>query len=338
MAVDQVQPASPISRPTHEEPPPQPSPVRPQTPQRAGPSRASKRKQKEPEIQPQAKRVKNWWDDGEKITIDGQEYTIVRAEKVPGQRKITKTMTADEKLEVAKQNQQIRDGAIAIAERQGVKIQLRGKFSILGIQDGGYYDDQNPVHRIQVVNTATEPVIQVPVEPAEPDPNSIIHPLTEHPPTQTSFETDPSIMPLTEHPPVPEPVYPSGPPRPVTTQEPVPSTSLELPPLPQPIVPKPVTRLVVKIQGIINSLTLYETDEQLRQNFMIKDPSKIKVSYQPPDEEIYINIADYNNIWPTINFKLRKIDERGRTDVYYYLVQNMKKHGWTPTFDPFKYH
>ncbi|CAG4986838.1 unnamed protein product [Parnassius apollo] len=157
-----------------------------------------------------------WYSDGENLVIDKEQVMYVRAEKIPGQKKITSSMSDDEKLAVAEENERIRQAAVKLAEMETLKkIYLTGKFLNLGIPEQGYYDKNNPKHREAI---------------------------TEKPPT---------------------PVV-----------------------LPTPIYSKYITTLIIICQNIDNIMYLYETDQQLRDNFKIKTPSYIKVEKQPKDHTI----------------------------------------------------
>lgn len=133
----------------------------------AGPSRSRKRPTEE--TGSEAKRQKKWYDDAEVVTLDGQPVTVVRAEKIPGQKKITSTMSNEEKLRTARENENIRLAAVQLAEQEsGKKIMLAGKFLNLGIPEGGYYIKSNENHRQSILNTATTP--KPPAQAAAPRP------------------------------------------------------------------------------------------------------------------------------------------------------------------------
>lgn len=81
---------------------------------------------------------------------------MVRAEKIAGQRRINSRHNNEEKLQIAKLNEEIRQKAVKEAEAKLKKrILLIGKFLNLGIPEGGYYDENNEQHRKAITETAT---------------------------------------------------------------------------------------------------------------------------------------------------------------------------------------
>ncbi|CAG4980508.1 unnamed protein product [Parnassius apollo] len=150
-----------------------------------------------------------WYSDRENLVIDKEQVMYVRAEKIPGQKKITSSMSDDEKLAVAEENERIREAAVKLAEMETLKkIYLTGKFLNLGIPEQGYYDKNNSKHREAIINTAKK-------------------------------------APELEKPPIPVV-------------------------LPTPVYPKYITTLIIRCENIDNVMYLYETDQQLRDNFKIK--------------------------------------------------------------------
>lgn len=102
---------------------------------------------------------------------DGVERLIVRAEKIPGQKKITANMTDEKKLSTAAQNEDLRRAEVWKAEKEsGKRIMLIGKFLNLGIPDGGHYDSENRDHRELIVNVGKPPGAKQPPKPKEQPP------------------------------------------------------------------------------------------------------------------------------------------------------------------------
>lgn len=115
-----------------------------------------------------------WYDEGEMMEMDGKPVWTVRAEKVPGQRRITSYMTAAEKLAYAEENEQIRRREVKKAEEtMKNKILLMGKFLNLGIPTGGYYNKDNEKHREDIMNIGGAPIARAPIpKPAETRPTA----------------------------------------------------------------------------------------------------------------------------------------------------------------------
>lgn len=106
---------------------------------------------------PAPKQGKFWYNEVQEThESGGNTYYVIRAEKVPGQKKITNKMSNDEKLAVAEENEIIRQAALSKAIHEtGKRFMLTGKFLNLGIPAGGHYDHNNEEHRKAVLDTAT---------------------------------------------------------------------------------------------------------------------------------------------------------------------------------------
>lgn len=276
---------SPPRQPSPPQNVPQPEPPR-QEPQ-PGPSRQGKRKQtEEPAKNPaQTKKPKTWYNDNpETIEIDGNEVLVIRAEKIPGQRKITTKMTNEEKLHIAETNEHTRQAAVAQAEKEtGKRIMLTGKFLNLGIPDGGYYQSDREDHKQAILKTATP-------KPTAAQPTN----------TQTQIEQPSTSIENTII--IPEAPQIEKPPETIKTK-------------------KNVTTLNIVCEGTRVIIYLYEDEQQLRDQFKRKSKFTIQVKQQPDEELITISVKNgRSNLWPTINFKLRHLTQEERGEIYYLVL------------------
>lgn len=135
----------PVQTPTIEEP------VNPVVPQTVVPQ---KRKQTDDVTRPD-KKTKQWYDDGEQTTDEnGRPVTFIRADKVPGQKRIYGKMSEDQKLAIAKENNEIRKAAQQKLEQEGIYVRFTGTNRPLGItRSGNYYD--TPAERLEVVTVGS---------------------------------------------------------------------------------------------------------------------------------------------------------------------------------------
>uniref|UniRef100_A0A2A4J3C3 Phospholipase A2-like domain-containing protein n=1 Tax=Heliothis virescens TaxID=7102 RepID=A0A2A4J3C3_HELVI len=291
-AVDVV-PATPMQQSPEQpwiQPPEQPqSPKQPQQPK----PRPGKRKQTEDtQKDVQSKKTKTWYTgEHEIITMQNQEYLVIRAEKIPGQKKITKTMTDEEKLDTALKNEELRQAAVQIAEKEtGKRIMLTGKFLNLGIPEGGYYIPSHEAHRKAILDTATTPK---PV-PAKPPSNQMERPIQQTTPAtpSTTIQTPTQI----EEPP----------PETVTVQT------------------KELTQLVIQYEGTRTTMWLYENEQQLRDQFKTNVPNKVKVQKQPEQNYISFGIKP-DQLWPTLVFKLRELTQEERGEIYHMILKTVQQ-------------
>lgn len=288
-------PTTPITQPQAPEPEqhhevehhePQPQATTHNEPQ-PGPSRQGKRKEiDQPQKSGPKKKTKTWYNDNpEQITIDGKDVLVIRAEKIPGQKRINEKMTDEEKLETAANNEKIRAAAVAQAEKEiGKKIMLTGKFLNLGIPEGGYYHSDKPEHKNAILKTATKKPTTT--QAKETTTTQIEKPATGVSNVQSNTEDE-------------------GP-------------QIEQPPVTVQVTSRNLTTLTIVCEGTKTIIYLYEDEQQLKDQFKSATPNTLKVTKQPTEEKININVVGgRSNLWPTITFKLRELTQNERSEIYY---------------------
>lgn len=148
-----------INAPTQIEQPPRQIEQQPQP----GTSGAStKRKLTEDPANVPKKRSKYWFEEGDR-SVPGVIY--IRVEKVPGQKRLQSTMTADEKLNIAVENQDIRNRDLDKANKMmnpiGMTVMLNGKNLNLGItnQKGTFEFTEEQVKAVRNYGRPEQPNI-----------------------------------------------------------------------------------------------------------------------------------------------------------------------------------
>lgn len=113
----------------------------------------NKRKQPEDHEEiPQQPPKKAWHDEGDLDTApDGTQFRWIKADKVPGQKRLRGMMSDDEKLLIALENERTRQYEQQNLRQHGIIIKYTGKNTPMGIPGQGYYDYTNPKHKLAVI-------------------------------------------------------------------------------------------------------------------------------------------------------------------------------------------
>lgn len=229
----------------------------------------------------------------------------VRAEKIPGQKKISTSMTSEQKLEIARQNEETRRKAIEEASRKGVRVHLTGKFLNLGIPEGGYYDDKDEVHRKQIIDTATKPPPKEAPKAKEAPKEA---PKAKEKPKEAPKAKETHEEPVIERPPTHRATLVPG-----TTP---PQVELSGPAV-TPIAPTPpLTELRVYYKGVNMTLILYTDLSQLMARGLNKTEYTIQLRHYLADPVIEIKAANEAELWGKILSIMGDLSHEEHNDIY----------------------
>lgn len=299
MAIDETppRPSTPRPRPT-----PAPEPTQIEQPHdvheetitpapEPGPSRGAKRKQQQ-DTGPR-KKVKTWYETTDKTIENGITTLHIRAEKIPGQQRITATMSDVEKVDVAIYNQRLRDTEVSKAEQtlENTKIQLTGKFLNLGIVENGRFNILNEDHVRAIMNTGVPKTTTTTTEPTTIDSNKE-DTTTRKGTTKFIVTKDPNEI---------------G--KPTTTVTETPTETV-------PTEEVHHVWLMVSYAGYHFRVILYDSDAIGTQGDWIAE-HKIKVHRIPGfEEDIQIYASNETKLWWEITHKLHDLTEEEQKQIY----------------------
>lgn len=82
-----------------------------------------------------------WYEEGDDTYEDGKLVRYIRIEKVPGQNRIYGRMAEEEKLRIARNNNEMRKYAQQELLKKGLHIEFKGTNKVYGVSKSGRYDE-----------------------------------------------------------------------------------------------------------------------------------------------------------------------------------------------------
>lgn len=249
----------------------------------------------------QPKKVKEsqkWYEIGDEDEDFHGKYRWVRVEKCPGQRRIQAYMSDDEKLEIARKNQEIRTRKQQELAAQGIRIKYHGKHILLGVPDNGEFDEKNYKSLIAVLMAGTtrksDRVLAYENEIAK-----------------GYFRTDDPLVGFTR--PHVDDFTPPTKETAEQTKKKIQEETKEADA--QDEETEPVTTLHITHLGRHFRIILYTSLEQLNAHRLRVTESTIKVKKQPSTYNMVITSSDRVGLWNMLS-RLDNITDEERTDIY----------------------
>lgn len=250
--------------------------------------------------------TKQWYEIGE-LNVDGITR-YVKADTVPGQKRINGKMTDEEKLKIAFNNHEIRKKALNELKARNIPIIYIGKNTPMGIPANGHYDADNNEHRLAIIKVGVK---------ADSEDSPMAKELKEkiaQPPRATIV---------------------------VDKEQTTPTDNVEEEAIVNPDIPS-VVRIILNFRNKSHVAYLYKDEKQweLWKTYMPPDKAKFKVEFLPPNVEYTINLPDKSStneqqeqIWHQLNNNkdLDLIDNEKKSDVFYYFLQEITNEKRNPS-------